>query len=370
MFRNVCALWLVFVLILPGAVHAQDKPQVVASFSILADVVRQVTGDEADVSSLLPVDSDPHSYDPSPQDIIALAEADIIFLNGALFEEGLLESIENAGENMNLVEVSQCVEILAVGGDHDEENDEHVEVDEHVEDTATPVGAQCASHHTEVESIMGEHEHHAGAEVLGRLYELECGDEDHADDDHEDEAEHEHEAGSCDPHVWTTVENVMLWTLYIRDTFSDFDPDHATIYAENANAYLAELGELQEYIEGAVATIPEENRVLLTNHETLGYFAAAYGFEIIGTVLQGGGTANEPGAAEIRDLIDTIREHHAPAIFAENTVNPDLAEQIAAETGASMPVLYSDSLSDGDPAGTYIDYMRVNVETIVQALQG
>ena len=110
--------------------------------------------------------------------------------------------------------------------------------------------------------------------------------------------------------------------------------------------------------------------MLLTNHETLGYFAAAYGFEIIGTVLQGGGTANEPGAAEIRDLIDTIREHHALAIFAENTVNPDLAEQIAAETGASMPVLYSDSLSDGDPAGTYIDYMRVNVETIVQALQG
>lgn len=158
----------------------------------------------------------------------------------------------------------------------------------------------------------------------------------------------------------------------IRDTLSALDPANAEIYADNAETYIAELTALdQDFIVPMVESIPEAQRVLLTNHETLGYFANAYGFEVIATVIPGAGTLAEPSAADLARLIDLIRAEGVSAVFAENTVGTRIAEQIAQESGAQFYTLYSDSLSDADgPAATYLDYMRYNVTTIVQALGG
>ncbi len=112
-------------------------------------------------------------------------------------------------------------------------------------------------------------------------------------------------------------------------------------------------------------------RVLITNHDAFGYFAARYDFEVAVTIIPSGSTLAEPSAADVAAVIDLIGEEGVPSIFSETTVSDDLAQQIADETGAEVHVLYSGSLSEADgPASTYVDYIRYNVTTIAEALGG
>ena len=181
-----------------------------------------------------------------------------------------------------------------------------------------------------------------------------------------------HQEGGCDPHVWTDPHNVMHWTLVIRDTLTEMDPANADVYAANAAAYIEELETLtQSFIIPAVESVPESDRVLVTNHETLAYFAAQFDFEVVTTVIPGSATGAESSAAVIAEIIDVINAEGVPAIFGESTVSDAVANQIATETGATLFPLYSGSLSEADgPAATYIDYMTYNVTTIVEALGG
>lgn len=344
-----------------------ERLQVVASHSILGDVVAIIAGDAADVTMTMPRGTDPHSFQPVPGDLVAMANADVIFINGMFFEEGLLESIENAGDDMNIVTASACVEILAFGA-HDEDADEHS--DEHEadadQDEMSAIATLCKQHNAEITAFHGQ-DYHNEVETLGMLYTLDCGG-DHAEDG--DEQDGEHTEGSCDPHVWMDPHNVMYWAMLIRDTVIELDPANAEVYAANTAAYLVELEALKhDFIMPLVETLPTEKRILVTSHDSLGYFAAHNAFKIVSTIIPGGSTLAEPSTADIVNVIETIRAENVPAIFTETTVNPNLAQQIASETGATVYVLYSGSLSDTDePASTYLDYMRYNVTTIVEAL--
>ncbi len=118
-----------------------------------------------------------------------------------------------------------------------------------------------------------------------------------------------------------------------------------------------------------VASLPDSQRRLVTDHEALGYFAATYGFEIVGVVVPSLSTLAEPSAQEIAALIDTIRTENVPAIFVGVTVSPALSQQIGGESGAQVYTLYAESLSAEDgPAATYLDFMRYNIQTVVDAL--
>jgi ABC-type Zn uptake system ZnuABC Zn-binding protein ZnuA len=348
--------------------------RIATSFTILADITQQVAGNNAVVTSLMPVNADPHTFAPTPQDLVTLADANLVLINGVNFEEGLLDAIENAGEEMNIVTVSECVAILPVGGfEHEEEGaEDEPPVEESTGETDSSTAERCASYYAELGLEMPEihsedeaeaTEEHAN-EPLGLLYALECGGREQETGD-----EHGHEEGSCDPHVWTNPENVMLWTLQIRDALSTLDPANAEIYSANAAAYVEVLQALDAELRALVDTLPQENRVLVTNHETLGYFAAHYGFELLAVVFEGGGTETEPGAAEVAALIDEIRAAGVSAIFAENTVGDTLIQQIANELSITVVTLYTDSLSEmGGAAATYLDYMRYNMQAIVGAL--
>ena len=352
-----------------------DRIQLVASHGILADVIRQVTGDLADVAALMPPGADPHSFEPTPGDLTSLANADLVFVNGARFEESLLEAIEGAAEGTNIVEASACVEIIpytasdphqdehAHDDDHaDDHDDEHE--DEHHEDA---MSHPCADHDRELGVEQG-HEH----EALGRLAEIDC-DAGHHDHHEAEHAEHaEHAEGACDPHVWMNPQNVMYWTLMIRDSLSAIDPAHADSYAAGAAAYLGELEALAEdFIEPALENLPPEKRVLVTSHDSLRYLAASYDFEIISTVIPGLSTLAEPSARQVAALIDLVKAEQVPAIFGETTVSQDIIQAIAAETDAKLVTLYSGSLSASDgPAATYLDYMRYNISAIIDALKG
>ena len=182
-------------------------------------------------------------------------------------------------------------------------------------------------------------------------------------------------ADEYDPHVWFDVTLWMKAVEAVRDGLSDADPDHAATFKANADAYLKELEELDVYVKQQAATVPPEQRVLVTAHDAFHYFGRAYGFDVKG--LQGISTASEAGTADVRGLADFIAEHKIPAIFVETSVpvrNVEALQAAVRDRGGDVAIggqLYSDALGspDGD-AGTYVGMVRHNIDTIVKALRG
>jgi ABC-type Zn uptake system ZnuABC Zn-binding protein ZnuA len=169
--------------------------------------------------------------------------------------------------------------------------------------------------------------------------------------------------------LWLDPNNVIVYVDNIREGLTQYDPDGAEVYQANASAYIEQLTELDAWINGQVAQIEPQRRVLVTNHEVLGYFAERYGFIIAGAVTPSFSSDSAPSPQQIADLIEQIKLYEVPAIFLDASDNPDLAKQIAAETGAKVVSdLHLESLTEGSPAGTYIDMMRDNVTKIVLAL--
>jgi len=180
---------------------------------------------------------------------------------------------------------------------------------------------------------------------------------------------HHHDEG--DPHFWLDPTNVVTYVANIRDGLISVDPAGAEVYRANAERYIAQLNELDRFIADQVAAIPEANRKLVTNHESFGYFADRYGFRIIGTIVPGVSTGASPSAQQLARLTGRVRDAGVKVIFLETGANPQLAEQLARETGITIVSdLYTHSLSEADgPAPTYIDMMRYNVKRIVEALK-
>ena len=173
-----------------------------------------------------------------------------------------------------------------------------------------------------------------------------------------------------DPHMWLDPNRVIKYVENIRDGLTKADPDAATIYQSNADVYVKQLTDLNAWINEQVSQIPPEKRFLVTNHEALGYFSDRYGFTIIGAIVPSVSTDASPSAGQMADLIDLIKSSGTSAIFLDEVENPALAQQIADETGVKIVEdLHLESLTDGPPAGTYVDMMKHNVMQIVNALK-
>ena len=289
-----------------------DPLQVVASFSILGDLVENVGGEAVAVTTLIGPGVDAHTYDPAPADLVVLAEADVIFENGLGFEPWLDRFYESTQPPGTRVLVTEGITPRQAGEDDEHEGEEQPE---------------------------------------------------------EDASEH----GQYDPHVWHDVANVIVMIGNIRDALTAADPPRAELYEANAATYIDALEAVDTSIREQVGTLPEERRKLVTSHDTFEYFAAAYGFDVLGTALGSLSTeAGDPSARDIATLITEIEEAGVPAIFAENIANPDLMESIAGEAGVELaPPLYTDALGPpGSPGETYIGMMQSNVTTIVDALSG
>lgn len=180
---------------------------------------------------------------------------------------------------------------------------------------------------------------------------------------------HHHHEG--DPHFWLDPNNVIKYVENIRDGLIAADPGGKEVYTQNATAYITKLTELDGWIKTQVEQIPTERRLIVTNHESFGYFADRYGFKIIGTIVPSVSTSAAPSAQQLARLVDHIRETGAIAIFLETGSNPKLAEQIAAETGIKVvSELYTHSITDASgKAPTYIAIMKHNVNAIMEALK-
>jgi len=177
-----------------------------------------------------------------------------------------------------------------------------------------------------------------------------------------------HAAG--DPHTWTDPNNVIVWTQNVADALSAADPENAPTYRANADAYIVELRALDAWIRQQVAQVPPERRKLVSDHAIWGYFADEYGFELAGLVVASLSGGAAPSAQELARLEDAIRSEGVSALFVGSTANPALSAQVASDTGARLVTLYTGSLSEpGKGADNYLDFMRYNVNAIVEALR-
>ena len=344
--KRIIFLLAIFSLILTACggadVPAQDtgKLNVVATTSIVADVVANVGGDAVNVQILLPIGTDPHSFEPTPQDIAKVADADIVFASGAGLEAFIDHLLESAEATDKIVEVSHGIALL----DHPLAG----QMDDHAEDEHE--GEEHADEHDEEHAEGEEHDEHEEGE------------------DHADEDDHDHEMG--DPHTWTDPNNVMIWVANIEAALSEADAANASTYAENAAAYTAELENVDAWIREQIATIPEENRKIVTDHQLLGYYIEEYGLEMAGAIIPGYSSLSEPSAQELAAIEDAINDTGVQAVFVGNTVNSNLAERVSEDTGVELVFFFTGSLSpaDGD-APTYLDYLRYNTNAFVTALK-
>ena len=182
-----------------------------------------------------------------------------------------------------------------------------------------------------------------------------------------DHSEDHHHHGTLDPHWWQSVSNVQLVARQIRDALNETDPEGRKTFEKNAAALAARLEDLGKWMRLQIAQLPKRNRVLVTSHDALGYFAKDYGFEILS--VQGISTSDQPSSQKVRDLIGRIQERGVKAIFAESIENPKVLGQITAETGAKLGgMIYADGLGSAETS-TYEAVMRHNVTTIVEALK-
>ncbi|HQX10824.1 MAG TPA: metal ABC transporter substrate-binding protein [Thermoflexales bacterium] len=173
-----------------------------------------------------------------------------------------------------------------------------------------------------------------------------------------------------DPHVWMDPARWQQAARNVAKGLAALDPSIATAVNANADAYVAKLKDLDAYVKAETGKIPEAQRVLVTTHDAMGYYAERYGFKVVGAVIASSSSAAaEPSAQSVKRLVDLIKANKVKAVFSEAGLNPKLTEAVAKEAGvAFVGALYIDTLSDATgPAATYIDMIRYNTVTIVGA---
>ncbi|MAR73558.1 zinc ABC transporter substrate-binding protein [Halomonas sp.] len=337
----------------PQAV-ADEPTQVVASFSVLADMVRNVGGDRVEVTSLVGPDSDPHVYSPRPTDARALAEADLVVLNGLQFEGWMTRLLDASGYQGKTVVATDGVPLLAYGGQSlHRQKEEGAEHDHEEHD-----GHDHDSHEEHDGHDHGSHEEHDGHD----------GHEEHdshdGHDGHDDHDSHDH--GEYDPHAWLDLSAGLIYVANIRDGLIAVDPDNSEHYASRADSYMEDIQAAHDQVLALLDDLPEHAQVIV-GHDAFGHFSRAYGIDFLSPV--GLSTEAEPSAADIARMVDVIRERQIPALFVENMSSPALMEQLSEETGVPIAgSLYNGALSEEGMTSHYLGMILHNAEVLHQGL--
>ena len=372
-----------------GAPGAAPALSVVTTTDIMADWVKNIGGEHVDVFSIVRTGADPHAFQPGAQDVVKVAEADLVLGIGLGLEESWLrELLQNAAQDpLTIVELGDIIDPIEFAASHAgevaileaivhavheaEEGEISAEaaLEKIKEMLAGAEGGEEAAEHGEEDELAD-----AVSAIVSRTEagELEAGDALEAIEDLTSEGEDKHEGhghGVNDPHFWFDPLRVKLAVKDISARLSALDPERSAVYGANAAAYNARLDELHAWTEEQVSTVPEERRLLVTSHDSLGYFANLYGFEVVGVILSTT-TEVEPSAVGLARLVDAVTANGAPAVFGETTVSERLAQTVATESGARLVRLYSGSLGpEGSGAETYIGMVRTNISRIAEALR-
>lgn len=175
--------------------------------------------------------------------------------------------------------------------------------------------------------------------------------------------------GKPNPHAWMGLDNALIYIDNIKKAFAEHDPDNASVYETNADAYKEKLRATIEPLRQAVAEIPEDRRWLVTCEGAFSYLARDFGMKELYLWPMNADQVGTP--QQVRSVIDGVRDNEIPVVFCESTVNTAPAKQVARETGASYGgELYVDSLSEADgPVPTYLDLLKVTSGTVADGLK-
>jgi ABC-type Zn uptake system ZnuABC Zn-binding protein ZnuA len=318
---------------------------VVVTTSIWADVVSEVAcGDQSvNIQTLIPFGGDPHSFEPSLADRAEMEGAALVVANGLFLEEGLedtLDAVADSGTPM--FRFGDAVDTIAFDGDDHDDHDAEKDHDDHNDEE-----------HSDEEDHDDEH-----------------GDEEDHDDDHGDEEDaHAHAHDGDDPHVWFDPARVSdALPALAEQLVSHAGLDEAAL-DQCVTDYQDELAELDAEIAAMFEGLDADQRILVTNHDALGYLADRYDFDIVGTVIPSSSTLAETNPAQLEELAEIIEETGVPAIFAETQSATDDAEALAERVGdISVVSLQVGTL--GDEEDSYTAFMRNNATLITEALGG
>ena len=290
----------------PGA---QPKLRVIASFSILSDMVAQIGGEQITVVTLVPAMADAHVFQPTPSDARAVAHADVLVASGLNFEPWLDRLVAASGFRGRRIVASEDIAPLALRADHDHGHD---------------------------------HGHSHGKSGKSRI---------------------------DDPHLWHDLTRMQAYVGNIAQGLAAVDPAHAEGYRARGAAYAAELRALDAWAEAEIGKLPLAQSKVITQHDAFGYLAARY--RIAFMAPQGVTTEAEASAEAVGRLIRQIRRENVQALFFENIANPRLIEQIAREAKVKVGGrLYSDALSPpGGEADSFVKMYRLNVSRLIEAMK-
>ncbi|MCY3633601.1 MAG: metal ABC transporter substrate-binding protein [bacterium] len=353
----------------------------IATTSIWADVVANVACDGlAEVSTLIPPGGDPHAFQPSLNDRGNMENAALVVANGLFLEEGLedtIDAVEQAGtpvfrmaDHLSTIEYGFAT---GHGGhsedEHDDHEDEHDDHEGHDEDEHDDHDDHDDHEgHDEDDHDDDDHDDHDEDEHDDHEGHDEDEHDDEHDDDHDDHG-HAHAHGSEDPHVWFDPIRVAEALPALSQALATQAGLDAAALDDCVAAYRSELIALDAEVEDILAPLHPEDRLLVTNHDALGYFADRYGFQVIGTVIPSGSTLAAANPVGLQELVELIEETGVSAIFSESTHSSDDAEALGREAGVQVLSLDTGSLGPADSSsGTYIGFIRTNAQKIAEGL--
>jgi zinc/manganese transport system substrate-binding protein len=313
MKRWVISLLVTLLLVVPVLTSCQTnsgtagaKKNIVVTYSVMGSIVKELVGDKANVAVSIPDGLDPHEWQPSAKDMEILNKADLVIQNGLGLETGMQKAFETAkARGVKTFIASDHITIRYIGEGEIAQEEEHAESDVH---------------------------------------------------------EHHHEAGSPDPHLWTdpqAMKNIV--TALVEELKKSMDLD----VSQEAGELQNRLDNLDRELTNILISVPENNRKLVTGHESMGYFAQRYGFKFVGAIIPSISTQAGVSAADLANLKKLVQENQVPAIFTELGTSPAVAKTIGEETGVKVVEISTHKLPED---GSYFTLMKNLAQTIAGAL--
>ncbi|MGZ0051315.1 metal ABC transporter substrate-binding protein [Brevibacillus gelatini] len=291
---------------------ANAKPKVYTTIYPLEYVAKRIGGDHVEVTNIIPIGVEPHDFEPTAKDMVALAGADIFAYNGSGLELWVDKAVGNLDKNKTvIVNASEGLELLKATEEHEHEH---------------------------------EHEGEAATE------------------------EHGHDHGEFDPHVWLDPTKLKAQAEKVKNTLVQKDQAHAADYEKNYAQLAADLDQLDQEFQNMAAQAAKKE--FMTSHSAFSYLANRYGLEQV--AISGLNPADEPSPAELKSLVEHVKEHNISYVLFESLVSPKVAEVIAKEAGVKTATLNPlEGLTEDDAKGgrDYLSIMRDNLETLKVALQ-